>query len=137
MTMHLDKTLTGLNTRKRKIKMTKAQLAIYEKDLREHNSRMRRASRHAEMMTLSQYIDYRHGRIRAIQAAGDYKPTSRYVRETPNIPSLSDTNGVCAKPEAKVYTGTLIKGIATMHKSNAVPVIDQKQAEEIARMRRG
>jgi hypothetical protein len=43
----------------------------------------------------------------------------------------------CAKPEAKVYTGTLIKGIATMHKSNAVPVIDQKQMEEISRMRRG
>jgi len=31
----------------------------------------------------------------------------------------------------------LIKGIATMHKSNAVPVIDQKQAIEIANMRRG
>ena len=44
---------------------------------------------------------------------------------------------VCAAPEKKEYTGTLIKGIATMHKSNAVPVIDQQQATEIANMRRG
>ena len=38
---------------------------------------------------------------------------------------------------APKYTGTLIKGIATMHKSNAVPIIDQEQATEISRMRRG
>jgi hypothetical protein len=36
-----------------------------------------------------------------------------------------------------MYTGTLVIGISTMHKSNAVPIIDQAQAEEIARMRRG
>jgi hypothetical protein len=35
------------------------------------------------------------------------------------------------------YTGTLIKGIATMHKSNAVPIIDRKQAIEVSNMRRG
>jgi len=44
---------------------------------------------------------------------------------------------VCAAPEKKEYTGTLVKGIATMHKSNAVPVIDQEQATDIANMRRG
>jgi len=43
---------------------------------------------------------------------------------------------VCAAPEKKEYTGTLVKGIATMHKSNAVPVIDQEQATDIANMRR-
>ena len=36
-----------------------------------------------------------------------------------------------------VYTGTLIKGIATMHKSNAVPIINEEQAVEISKMRRG
>jgi hypothetical protein len=35
------------------------------------------------------------------------------------------------------YTGTLVKGIATMHKSNAVPVIDEEQMKDISRMRRG
>lgn len=41
------------------------------------------------------------------------------------------------KVSENVYTGTLIKGIATMHKSNAVPVIDEKQMIEISKMRRG
>ncbi len=43
-----------------------------------------------------------------------------------------------AAPEKKKYTGTLVKGIATMHKSNMVPIFeDQKeQAVEIAQMRR-
>ena len=43
---------------------------------------------------------------------------------------------VHARPEAPRYTGTLVKGIATMHKSNAVPVIDQEQATDISSMRR-
>lgn len=66
-----------------------------------------------------------------------YVPVPVFVRETPNIPSLGDTvGGVCPLPERKVYTGTLIKGIATMHKSNAVPIINQEQAIEISQMRR-
>jgi hypothetical protein len=32
------------------------------------------------------------------------------------------------------YTGDSIVGIATMHKSNAVPVTSAKYAEEISRM---
>lgn len=43
---------------------------------------------------------------------------------------------VNSAPERKEYTGTLVTGIATMHKSNAVPVINQEQATEIANMRR-
>ena len=41
-----------------------------------------------------------------------------------------------APVEKKTYTGTLVKGIATMHKSNAVPIIDQEQATDVANMRR-
>jgi len=44
--------------------------------------------------------------------------------------------GDCTKKESPVYTGTLVKGIATMHKSNAVPVISQQEAEDISKMRR-
>ncbi len=54
----------------------------------------------------------------------------------PSMDSMSVGKGSTAKKEPNVYTGTLIKGIATMHKSNAVPVIDQKQAEEISKMGR-
>jgi len=40
------------------------------------------------------------------------------------------------KTENKKYTGTLVKGIGTMHKSNAVPIISQEEATDIAHMRR-
>ena len=43
---------------------------------------------------------------------------------------------VCAAPEKKTYTGTLVKGIGTMHKSNAVPIIDEQQMKDLASMRR-
>ncbi len=46
-------------------------------------------------------------------------------------------NSSMAKKEEKVYTGDEIIGIATMHKSNAVPIRGKKQAEEVAKMRRG
>jgi hypothetical protein len=36
-----------------------------------------------------------------------------------------------------VYTGDRLLGIATMHKSNSVPVFSQEDAIEIATMRRG
>jgi hypothetical protein len=46
--------------------------------------------------------------------------------------------GACAKPEEKVYSGERkLLGIATMHKSNMVPVFAKQDAEDIARMRRG
>lgn len=53
----------------------------------------------------------------------------------PSVDSFGSADA-CSKKEPMKYTGTLIKGIATMHKSNAVPVIDQQQAEDISRMRR-
>lgn len=61
-----------------------------------------------------------------------------YRRETQHIPSLNsrDICGVATKSEPKKYTGTLIKGIATMHKSNAVPVLNDQDAIDIAKMRR-
>ena len=51
-----------------------------------------------------------------------------------SVPIGSPT--VCAAPEKKEYTGTLVKGISTLHKSNAVPVINQQEMIDIARMRR-
>jgi len=47
-----------------------------------------------------------------------------------------DTGGNATLVPAKVYTGTMVKGIATMHKSNAVPVFSDEQAVDISRMRR-
>jgi len=55
---------------------------------------------------------------------------------TAHIPSVN-TGGNATLAPAKVYTGTKVKGIATMHKSNAVPVFSDEEAIEISRMRRG
>lgn len=49
----------------------------------------------------------------------------------------SDTIPASAgRKDDQKYTGDLIKGIATMHKSNAVPVINKEQAIDISNMRR-
>jgi hypothetical protein len=58
-------------------------------------------------------------------------------RGTSHIPSKSTGVGVAVKADVPVYTGNKIKGIGTMHKSNAVPVFSDKEAEEISKMRRG
>lgn len=51
--------------------------------------------------------------------------------------SNHNITGKTFKAKEKIYTGSLIKGIATMHKSNAVPIINEEQAIEISKMRRG
>ena len=47
-----------------------------------------------------------------------------------------DTGGNATLKPPKVYTGTKVKGIATMHKSNAVPVFSDEEAIDISKMRR-
>jgi hypothetical protein len=58
-------------------------------------------------------------------------------RETPRYPSLMTPGGDCTKPNiGKVYTGTAMKGIGTLHKSNAVPIFSDQEAKDQASMRR-
>ena len=64
------------------------------------------------------------------------KEESTFTYESRRTVPTSNTVGNGFKKEENKYTGTLITGIATMHKSNAVPVINKKQAEEISSMRR-
>jgi len=54
---------------------------------------------------------------------------------TAHIKSV-DTGGNAVLKPPKVYTGTKVKGIATMHKSNAVPVFSDEEAIDISKMRR-
>ena len=55
---------------------------------------------------------------------------------TAHIKSLDTGLGNAVLKPAKQYTGTKVKGIATMHKSNAVPVFSDEEAHDIAKMRR-
>jgi hypothetical protein len=81
--------------------------------------------------------DEERKRNRAL-TADTYKAPAPYRRETPHIASLNskDSCGVATVPQPKVYTGTMVKGIATMHKSNAVPVFSDEEAIDISKMRR-
>ena len=72
-------------------------------------------------------------------------PPSARNRATPNFRRDADVHyasvdigspSVCSAPERKEYTGTLIKGIGTLHKSNAVPIINEQEAKDLATMRR-
>jgi hypothetical protein len=63
-------------------------------------------------------------------------PTPIGRTNTHHIKSLNSGAGVAALAPAKVYTGDKIKGIGTMHKSNAVPIFSDEEAVAIANMRR-
>jgi hypothetical protein len=132
--------LTTTNYKKRKIKMTRAKQAELDLRWRERNKFLKSMGLPTD--TFEQFLDYVHGKkVRGPKTAVEplQRPMPAY-RETPRIPSLPmSTDGMqnaCAKREPNRYTGTLIKGIATMHKSNAVPVINDEQAQDISRMRR-
>ena len=57
-------------------------------------------------------------------------------RETPKINSVDTGWVACTKSQDQAYTGTKVKGIGTMHKSNAVPIFSDDEARDISKMRR-
>lgn len=59
-----------------------------------------------------------------------------YRRSTPVYQSVDCGTVHTTKEERSVYTGTLVKGISTMHKSNMVPIINDQEAKDHASMRR-
>ena len=147
MTMHLvGPYMTTTNYKKRKQKkLTENQLEKLRVQWRQHNKDMRRKNMHSlQHETFEDYLAYIRGtpkpRKKEEREFQPYAPTKSNVRHTESYPSLQTSNtipGACAKRESPKYTGDLIVGIATMHKSNAVPVMrGTKQAEDIAKMRR-
>ena len=148
--MHLARGLSTISTKKRKKKaLTQKDIERYTIEWRKHNKEMRRANNHSlQYDTVNDYISYVRGEYKApVKSRGTYTPDTSWRRDDPKIPSAMEEaikNGTfnrgCSggtKKESPKYTGDLIVGIATMHKSNAVPVMrGTKQAEEIAKMRR-
>ena len=149
MTMSLARGLSTINTRKPKAKkLTQKQLDGLQIEWRQHNKQMRRNNMHSlQWDTFEDYLAYRRGtpplRKREQKEEKEFTPyasSKPYERHTEKYPSLQTSNtipGACAKRENPKYTGDLIVGIATMHKSNAVPVMrGTEQAKEISSMRR-
>jgi hypothetical protein len=58
------------------------------------------------------------------------------ARSTRHIPSVVTPGHHSTAKVTKVYTGTKMLGIGTMHKSNSVPIFSDEEAVAIATMRR-
>lgn len=62
-----------------------------------------------------------------------------YRRDTGPTP-CSLNKGIDTRPatmvSSKVYTGSAVLGISTLHKSNAIPVFSKEEAVSISKMRR-
>ena len=111
-----------------------------EQEWRSYNKRMRKNYLHfAQFDTVEEYAQYKKGKYKPKEGKFvEYKPKETYRRETKEYPSVNTMSpSQTPRAERKEYTGDLIVGIGTMHKSNAIPIMrDTEQAKELARMRR-
>lgn len=84
-------------------------------------------------------VEEERRRNRAMKAETlSYKLSTPPGRSTTNhIPSRNTGDGIANTKQIPQYTGTKIIGIGTMHKSNAVPIFSDEEAQDISRMRRG
>jgi hypothetical protein len=130
MTMHLHHPSLSLNGKKKgKVKFRNADEARKARELDESWK---------ELQKKWEVEAEDKKRKRALSAEPlSYQLSAPVGRATSNhIPSLNSGAGVAALAPAKVYTGDKIKGIGTMHKSNAVPIFSDEEAVAIANMRR-
>ena len=119
--------------------------------MRKHNKYMKKIGAPNLQMNLEQYIAYVRGehkpRTQPVATKNNYThDSSVWQRPETDVPSLNSEHSFapCTKRESLQYTGKRrLVGIATMHKSNMVPVFadeddktGSKQATEIAKMRR-
>ena len=125
MTMHLLPVYyTTTSTRKRRKKKTSKReaelLREHEKFLKKHGvSREQLAEKKANRSSTAEKIS-----------------TTSFAPEKVSL--SNNVAGIAAKREPNKHTGKRkLLGVATMHKSNMVPVWDEDSAIEIARMRRG
>lgn len=122
MTMHLVRGMTSLNHKKRKSqKKTQRQLKLEA----EHEAYLKKLG----VGKVNLPVNKKGERI-GVNSIPNYKADA----------STTTSNAIPANGPAKEhnkYTGDLIVGIGTMHKSNAVPIMrGTNEAKEIAKMRR-
>lgn len=145
MSMHLEGPwLTTTASKRNQVKMTKAKQTELEQRWRDRNAYLKSIGLNKQ--TFEEYLSFVFGRGQKSTTpqksiAALLQPKKPYVdpnRDTSKYPSLNggvDTASATKGPQ-KVYTGTKIKGIGTMHKSNAVPIFSDEDAVAIATMRR-
>ena len=143
--MHLlgpHMTTTQYNRKKNKKALSPTKLEKLKVQWRQHNKDCRKRHIHvAQFAEFKDFVAYVSGTYKAPKSTAKpkaYEPPK--VRETKHYPSLSNSvSGNGTRKEPMQYTGERkLLGIATMHKSNMVPIFEDNKHEaiEIARMRR-
>lgn len=139
MSMHM---IQGVRAPVKKRKAVKINMAKAEIDWRRYNKDMRRKHMHScQFETLDDYVAYISGKLKPKKKEFvPYEPTTTvYKQDYPSVTKTGTVHGIPSggtKKESPVYTGDYIVGIATMHKSNLVPVTRDQDPVEYATMRR-
>lgn len=133
MTMHLlGPAYTTTNTSRRK-SAPAGVTSKYAQEWLDYNKQQKKLG--LKPKTFDDYVAYRQGKHNP-KLRGTPMPEYKKSNHRELYPSQVDT-GVTFAKKPNVYTGDKLLGIATMHKSNMVPVFSQEDAQEISRMRRG
>jgi len=134
MTMHLlGPAYTTTQTIRRKSKTTTAKQTKLANDWLDDCKFCKRLG--IKPKTFEEYQQYRSGNYKP-KLRGTPMPEYNVSNHREKYPS-GDGIGVTFAKTPNTYTGDKLIGIATMHKSNSVPVFSQEDAIEISRMRRG
>lgn len=118
MTMHLVRGMTTTSTRKRKQNRKPGQAQAQAA----HDAWLRKMGVHPSQL--------KHKEKSSGASVPNYSATSSGVKTSDVVVPIA------GKRKAKEYSGDYIVGLATMHKSNIVPVGKGNSAEDYAKMRR-
>ena len=139
--MHLVPGMTSLNTKKAKVKITKARMLELKEEHRLHNKKYKKDPHLAPLMVMDfdTYLKFRFGKIKHKKKdRGEYRGHPMIDNRVPEVRTETKVEPhVCAKKEPKVYDGERkLIGIGILHKSNLVPIFDEEHAKDLSKMRR-
>lgn len=118
MTMHLVRGMTTTSTRKRKKNRNPNQIQAQAT----HDKWLRKMGLHPSQLKHKE------------KSVGSGIPN--YSSKCQSVPTSDRIVPISGKRKAQEYSGDYIIGLATMHKSNTVPVGRGNNAEDFAKMRR-
>ena len=137
---------------RRQNRLTQGDMNRMIEEYRLHNKKMKQNNNHRLCFaSFEVYLDWRFGRSTAsssdrISRTRTFSPAQAYERNTrakavpsrleKELESGANLRNATAKPDSNSYSGTYVVGIATMHKSNAVPVGRDDNPEDYSTMRR-
>lgn len=88
--------------------------------------------------TLEEFRVYKSGKAKLTNRKNKAGLDTRtMIRKSPVVESGTPVSYHPQHVKENMYTGDRLIGIATLHKSNMVPVFHKQDAEDISKMRRG